>query len=234
MSGAKKIVVAIDGHSGSGKSTMAKSLARRVGYAYIDTGAMYRAVALYCLEAGIMQGEELDLERLRKELSRVEVTFTVSSCGATRTLLNGCDVEDEIRTMRVSDKVSLVAAVPFVREEMVRQQQSMGKKKGIVMDGRDIGTVVFPNAELKVFVNAPAATRAQRRFDELRAKGDNTTTFEQVLHNVQERDRIDTTRATSPLRKADDAIELDNSNMTLEQQDQWLLERFDEAVQGKK
>lgn len=226
----RKIVVAIDGYSGSGKSTMAKSLARTVGYAYIDTGAMYRTVALYCLEAGIMRDSEIDTARLQSELPDVKIGFVVGDDGKTHATLNGRDVESEIRSMRVSGKVSLVAALPFVREEMVRQQQAMGEDKGIVMDGRDIGTVVFPDAELKVFVNAPAETRAMRRFKELQEKGD-TITFEQVLENVKERDRIDTTRETSPLRKASDAIELDNSGMTLEEQDQWLLERFREAIE---
>lgn len=222
----KKITIALDGYSSTGKSTMAKALARKIGYAYIDTGAMYRAVTLYCLDNGLIDGETVDEKALENALPDIHITFKAAPDGRSETYLNGANVENEIRSMRVSDKVSIIAAIGFVRRDMVRQQQAMGKDKGIVMDGRDIGTVVFPDAEMKVFVTADAAVRAQRRYDELRAKGDTTTTLDEVLHNVTERDRIDTTRAESPLRQADDALVLDNSHMTIAEQDQWLMEHF--------
>ena len=209
----KKITIAIDGYSSTGKSTMAKALARAIGYAYIDTGAMYRAVTLYCLDNGLFDGDRVDEAELERRLNDIHY-------------LNGTNVESEIRSMRVSDKVSIIAAIGFVRRDMVRQQQAMGRDKGIVMDGRDIGTVVFPDAELKVFVTADPMVRAQRRYDELRAKGDTTTTLDEVLHNVTERDRIDTTRAESPLRQADDAVVLDNSNMTIPEQNAFLRGAF--------
>lgn len=227
---AKRITIAIDGHSSCGKSTMAKALAKRIGYAYIDTGAMYRAVTLYCLEHDMIKGEEVNKPRLRRHIPKIEITFQVNEEGKSETYLNGNNVEQEIRGMEVSNKVSLVSAIGFVRRAMVAQQQAMGKNKGIVMDGRDIGTVVFPDAELKVFITASAQVRAERRFKELQSKGDTTTTFDEVLANVVERDRIDSTRKESPLRQADDALLLDNSNLTLEQQDQWLYERFVEAT----
>lgn len=227
---AKRITIAIDGHSSCGKSTMAKALAKRVGYAYIDTGAMYRAVTLYCLEHDMIKGDEVNKPRLRRHIPKIEITFHVNEEGKSETYLNGKNVEQEIRGMEVSNKVSLVSAIGFVRRAMVAQQQAMGKNKGIVMDGRDIGTVVFPDAELKVFITASAQVRAERRYKELQSKGDTTTTFEEVLANVQERDRIDSTRKESPLRQADDALLLDNSNLTLEEQDKWLYERFVEAT----
>lgn len=226
----KKIVVAIDGYSSTGKSTMAKWLAREVGYAYVDTGAMYRAVTLYALEHGMINGDVVDEVALRKALPDIKITFAPGDEGRTITMLNGRNVEQDIRGMAVSDKVSLIAAIGFVRVDMVRQQQAMGKKKRLVMDGRDIGTVVFPQAEMKVFVTASAEVRAQRRYDELRSKGDTSVTFEEVMHNVTERDRIDTTRAESPLRQADDAVVLDNSQMTIDEQNQWLLRLFKERV----
>lgn len=222
----KKITIAIDGHSSCGKSTMAKSLAKRIGYAYIDTGAMYRAVTLYCLENGIIDGDNVNKPRLRRHMTKIEITFKVGEDGKSETWLNGKNVEKEIRGMEVSNKVSLVAAIGFVRRAMVAQQQAMGKNKGIVMDGRDIGTVVFPDAELKVFITASARVRAERRFKELQGKGDTTTTFEEVLANVEERDHIDSTRKESPLRRADDALLLDNSNLTLEAQDEWLYQEY--------
>ena len=228
----RKITIAIDGFSSSGKSTMAKQLAKTIGYAYIDTGAMYRAVTLYALEHDMIQGDTVDVEALTAALDKIVITFGVDADGASFTCLNGRDVEREIRSMRVSDKVSLVAAIGPVRRAMVVQQQAMGRDKGIVMDGRDIGTVVFPDAEMKVFVNASAETRARRRYDELRAKGDTSITYEEVLANVQERDRIDSTREESPLRRADDAVDLDNSSMTIEEQNQWMLDLFEQRIEG--
>lgn len=225
MDNKRLITIAIDGFSSSGKSTMAKKLAKTIGYAYIDTGAMYRAVTLYCLRNGLFDGDRLDTERLEAALPDINITFGVDADGKTQTMLNGEVVEQEIRRMEVSSKVSIVAAVGSVRRALVKQQQAMGKQKGIVMDGRDIGTVVFPDAEMKVYVDASPETRARRRYEELRAKGDNVT-YEDVLANVCERDRIDTTRAESPLRKADDAVVLDNSNMTIAEQDKWLLDLY--------
>ena len=222
----KRITIAIDGHSSCGKSTMAKALAKRIGYAYIDTGAMYRAVTLYCLEHDMIKGDEVNKPRLRRHMPKIGITFKVNNEGKSETWLNGKNVEQEIRGMEVSSKVSLIAAIGFVRRAMVAQQQVMGKEKGIVMDGRDIGTVVFPDAELKFFVTASAQVRAERRFKELQAKGDTTTTLEQVLANVEERDRIDSTRKESPLRQAPDALLLDNSNLTIEQQNEWLYNEF--------
>ena len=224
--GTKLITIAIDGHSSCGKSTMAKSLAKRIGYAYIDTGAMYRAVTLYCLERDMIKGEEVNKPRLRRHMPKIEISFKVNAEGKSETWLNGKNVEQEIRGMEVSNKVSLVSAIGFVRRAMVAQQQAMGKNKGIVMDGRDIGTVVFPDAELKVFITASAQVRAERRFKELQSKGDTTTTLEEVLANVEERDRIDSTRKESPLRRADDALLLDNSSLSIEQQDEWLYNEF--------
>lgn len=227
----KRITIAVDGFSSSGKSTMAKKLAKRIGYAYIDTGAMYRAVTLYCLNNNLIDGDNVDAEELTKRIDSIKISFRVNSeTGVSETYLDGVNVEHEIREMRVSGKVSLVAAIPAVRRALVAQQQLMGKEKGIVMDGRDIGTVVFPDAEMKVYVDASAETRARRRYDELRAKGNTTVTYEDVLKNVQERDHIDQTRAESPLRKADDAIVLDNSHMTIEQQDEWLFNLYNQIV----
>lgn len=222
----KRITIAIDGHSSCGKSTMAKALAKRIGYAYIDTGAMYRAVTLYCLEKGMIDGENVNRQRLRRHIPKIEITFKVGNEGKSETWLNGKNVEQEIRGMEVSNKVSLIAAIGFVRRAMVMQQQAMGRNKGIVMDGRDIGTVVFPDAELKVFITASAQVRAERRFKELQEKGDTKTTFEEVLANVQERDRIDSTRKESPLRQADDALLLDNSNLTIDEQNEWLYNEY--------
>ena len=226
----RKITIAIDGYSSTGKSTMAKALARAIGYAYVDTGAMYRAVTLYCLDNGLFDGDTIDEATLNSRLNDIHITFRPNADGRSETWLNGINVESEIRSMRVSDKVSIIAAIGSVRRDMVRQQQAMGRDKGIVMDGRDIGTVVFPDAELKVFVTADPMVRAQRRYDELRAKGDTTTTLDEVLHNVNERDHIDTTRAESPLRKADDAIVLDNSHMTIAEQNAFLLGAFQASI----
>lgn len=227
----KKITIALDGYSSTGKSTMAKALAKKIGYAYIDTGAMYRTVTLYCLNNNLLEGDTVNEQALEAALPSIKITFKADDQGRSETYLNGVNVEKEIRSMRVSNKVSIIAAIGFVRRDMVRQQQAMGRDKGIVMDGRDIGTVVFPDAEMKVFVTADAAVRAQRRYDELRAKGDTTTTLEEVLANVTERDRIDTTRAESPLRQAHDALVLDNSHMTIEEQDQWLMQHFNRLTQ---
>lgn len=227
----KKIVIAIDGYSSTGKSTMAKALAKQIGYAYIDTGAMYRAVTLYCLENNLIDGDIVDEPALQQRLDDIHITFRPADDGTTHTYLNDVDVESEIRSMRVSNKVSIIAAIGFVRRDMVRQQQAMGTQKGIVMDGRDIGTVVFPDAEMKVFVTASAEVRAMRRYKELQGKGDTTTTLEEVMQNVTERDRIDSTRAESPLRRADDAVELDNSDITIEEQNQWLLDLYRERCQ---
>ncbi|ERJ83399.1 cytidylate kinase [Porphyromonas gingivalis F0185] len=225
------IIIAIDGHSSCGKSTMAKDLARAIGYIYVDTGAMYRAVTLYSIRRGLWKDGVLDTETLRNEMSDVRITFRLNAeTGLPETYLNGENVEQDIRSMEVSAKVSPIATLDFVREAMVREQQAMGKSKGIVMDGRDIGTTVFPEAEMKIFVTALPHVRAQRRLDELRAKGDATTTFDDVLANIEERDRIDSTRAVSPLRQAEDALVLNNSHMTIPQQKAWLLERFQEVT----
>ncbi len=226
----KKIVIAIDGYSSCGKSTMAKDLAREIGYIYIDSGAMYRAVALYCLENGLISKGEIKEEELRKALESLEITFRKDpQTGLPQTYLNGTNVEKKIRTLEVSGQVSHVAALGFVREAMTRQQQAMGRQKGIVMDGRDIGTAVFPDAELKLFVTASDRIRAQRRYDELTAKGE-PCSFEEILLNLQERDRIDTTRAVNPLRQAEDAIVLDNSHMSIEEQRKWLADEFRKAT----
>ena len=230
MDSPKKIVIAIDGYASCGKSTMAKELARKIGYVYIDSGAMYRAVTLYCIEEGLFEGDALQLDALRRRIDNIDISFRLNAgTGRPETYLNGRNVEREIRSMAVSSKVSHVAAVGFVRSKLVALQQAMGKEKGIVMDGRDIGTVVFPDAELKIFLTASPEVRAQRRVDELRGKGQ-TVSYEEVLHNVKERDRIDETREVDPLRRADDALLLDNSAMTLQQQDEWLLLAYRRAV----
>ena len=227
----KKIIIAIDGYSSCGKSTMAKDLAREIGYIYVDTGAMYRAVTLYALQHGLFDTDgNIDADNLESKMKEIEINFKLNApAGRPDTYLNGTLVEKDIRTMEVSSHVSVVAALPFVREAMVAQQQKMGNEKGIVMDGRDIGTTVFPNAELKIFVTASAEVRAQRRYDELQAKGMEGN-YEDILKNVQERDYIDSHREVSPLRKADDALLLDNSNMTIAEQKQWLMERYEEAA----
>lgn len=226
----KKITIAIDGHSSCGKSTMAKDLAREIGYIYIDSGAMYRAVTYYCLQHELFTEDSVKLEELQAAMSDIRISFKLNEqTGRPDTYLNDECIESEIRGMAVSSRVSLIATIGFVREAMVALQQEMGKEKGIVMDGRDIGTTVFPDAELKIFVTASAEVRAQRRYDELRAKGDNAS-YESILENVKERDRIDSGRAVSPLRKADDAIELDNSNMTIPEQKTWLMEKFQLAI----
>ena len=227
----KKIIVAIDGHSSCGKSTMAKSLAAQVGYIYVDTGAMYRAVTLFAMRQGLFDAQgQPDAARLEALVPEIEVSFHLDpTTSLPLVCLNGEVVEEEVRTLEVSSHVSAIAALPFVREALTRQQQRMGEEKGIVMDGRDIGTVVFPQAELKVFVTASAEVRAQRRYLELTAKGQ-TVAFEDILRNVQERDYIDSHREVAPLRQADDALVLDNSELTREEQMQWLLDRFEERT----
>ena len=225
----KKITIAIDGFSSCGKSTMAKDLAREVGYIYIDSGAMYRAVTLYSIENGIFDGNDIDTEKLRKEIRNIRISFRLNpATGRRDTYLNDVNVENRIRTMEVSSKVSPISALDFVRTEMVAQQQAMGKEKGIVMDGRDIGTTVFPEAELKIFVTATPEIRAQRRYDELKAKGQEAS-FDEILENVKQRDYIDQHRDVSPLRKAEDALLLDNTNLTIEQQKEWLFEQFNKV-----
>jgi len=224
----KKIIIAMDGHSSCGKSTMAKALAKAIGYTYIDTGAMYRAVTLYAMRRGFIGKNGIDEESLRKELPQIKITFGHEN-GQQYTILNGENVEKQIRGMEVSGNVSPISAIGFVREAMVELQREMGKSGAIIMDGRDIGTTVFPNAQLKVFVTASDEIRARRRFDELTLKGENPV-YEDVLKNVRERDYIDSHRAVSPLRKADDAIVLDNSNMTIEEQDKWLMEQYLKAA----
>ncbi len=230
----KKITIAIDGHSSCGKSTMAKDLAKKVGYIYVDTGAMYRAVTLYALRNGLFNADDtIREEELQAKMSEINISFRLNEeTGKPDTYLNDELVEQDIRTMEVSNLVSPIAALPFVREALVAQQQKMGEEKGIVMDGRDIGTVVFPNAELKVFVTASAEVRAERRYKELIGKGMEAD-FDKILKNVQERDFIDSHREVSPLRQADDALLLDNSHMTIEEQNEWLLERFAERTKDE-
>ena len=227
----KKITIAIDGHSSCGKSTMAKDLAREVGYVYVDTGAMYRSVTLYALRHNLFNEDgSVKTAELEQQMPNIQISFKFNAeTGRPDTYLNDECVEKEIRSLEVSNHVSPIAAVGFVRTAMVAQQQQMGKDKGVVMDGRDIGTTVFPDAELKIFVTASAEVRAQRRFDELKTKG-MPADFDDILKNVQERDYIDSHREESPLRQADDAILLDNSNLTIEEQKQWLLEQFKNAT----
>lgn len=227
----KRIIIAIDGFSSCGKSTMAKDLAREIGYIYVDTGAMYRSVTLYALRHGMFRADgSIDTGALEAAMPEIRITFKLNKeIGRPDTYLNGELVEKDIRTMEVSSKVSPIAALPFVRKALVEQQQMMGREKGIVMDGRDIGTAVFPDAELKVFVTASAEVRAQRRYDELKAKGMEAD-YASILKNVEERDYIDSHREVSPLRKADDAVELDNSHMTIAEQKQWLREKFEERA----
>lgn len=227
----RKITIAIDGYSSCGKSTMAKDLAREIGYIYVDTGAMYRSVTLFAMRNSLFDEDgSIKTDELKSRMNEINISFKLNSeTGRPDTYLNGELVEKEIRSMDVSARVSKIAALPFVREALVAQQQAMGKEKGIIMDGRDIGTVVFPDAELKIFVTASAEVRAQRRYDELKAKG-MPADFDDILKNVKERDYIDSHRETSPLRKADDALELDNSNMTIEEQKAWLMARYQEKA----
>ena len=228
----KKITIAIDGHSSCGKSTMAKELARKLGYIYVDTGAMYRTVTLYAMRNNLFdsQGEVLT-DELQKQMGNIKVYFCINKeTGRPDACLNDECVENIIRSIEVSNHVSKIAAIPFVREAMVDQQRRMGAEKGIVMDGRDIGTTVFPDAELKIFVTASAKVRAQRRYDELQQKG-MPADFDEILKNVEERDYIDSHREVSPLRQAEDAILLDNSDMTIPQQNEWLMQQVEKALQ---
>lgn len=227
----RKITIAIDGYSSCGKSTMAKDLAREIGYIYVDTGAMYRSVTLFAMRNNLFNEDgSIKTDELKSRMNEINISFKLNSeTGRPDTYLNGELVEKEIRSMDVSARVSKIAALPFVREALVAQQQAMGKEKGIIMDGRDIGTVVFPDAELKIFVTASAEVRAQRRYDELKAKG-MPANFDDILKNVKERDYIDSHRETSPLRKADDALELDNSHMTIDEQKAWLMARYQEKA----
>ena len=229
----KKITIAIDGLSSCGKSTMAKDLAKEIGYIYVDTGAMYRSVTLYALRHNLFNADgTIREEELQAQMKDINISFQLNKeTGRPDTYLNGENVENEIRTMEVSSHVSPIATLAFVRKTLVEQQQRMGAEKGIVMDGRDIGTVVFPNAELKIFVTASAEVRAQRRYDELKAKGMEAD-FADILKNVQERDYIDSHRETSPLRKADDALELDNSQLTIAEQKQWLYNQYLKAAEA--
>lgn len=232
MSSDKKIIIAIDGYSSSGKSTMARHLASAIGYRYIDSGAMYRAVTLWAMRAGLI-GDDLapDADALVRRLGEISIDFSVNPDGTQHTMLNGEDVESAIRTLEVSDRVSPVAAIGGVRKALTSMQRAMGLEKGIVMDGRDIGTAVFPQAELKVFVDASAECRAERRYKELKAKGEDVT-YEEVLNNVRTRDRIDETREESPLRKAADAVSLDNSAMSTDEQNEILLGLYEKAIRN--
>ncbi|MBO5057896.1 MAG: (d)CMP kinase [Prevotella sp.] len=226
----KRITIAIDGHSSCGKSTMAKDLAHEVGYIYVDTGAMYRTVTLFAIINNMFDdGGNIIVKKLCENLDNIKFEFRLNAEGRPEAWLNGENVEQRIRTMDVSSKVSQVSAIPEVRAKLVALQQDMGKNKGVVMDGRDIGTTVFPDAELKIFVTASTEVRAQRRYDELKAKG-MPADYDEIKRNVEERDYIDSHREVSPLRKADDAIELDNSNISIAEQKQWLLEKFKEKV----
>lgn len=229
----KKITIAIDGFSSCGKSTMAKDLAKKLGYVYVDTGAMYRAVTLYAMRNGLFNADgSVKTADLERQMNKINITFKLNKTAERPdTYLNDELVENDIRTLEVSNHVSQIAAVPFIREAMVAQQQRMGKDKGVVMDGRDIGTTVFPEAELKVFVTASAEVRAQRRYDELKEKG-MPADFNDILKNVQERDYIDSHREVSPLRKAPDAIELDNSHMTIAEQSAWLMEQVEQKIEA--
>ncbi|MBO7580728.1 MAG: (d)CMP kinase [Bacteroidaceae bacterium] len=234
----KKIIIAIDGHSSCGKSTMAKQLAKEIGYVYVDTGAMYRAVTLYAMRNGMYPDAGIQEEALKAavDAGKIQISFKFNAeTGRPDTYLNGEKVEDEIRQMEVSNRVSPIAALPFVRALLTEQQQAMGKEKGIVMDGRDIGTAVFPQAEMKVFVTATAKVRAQRRYEELLSKAKTqeelaALSFDEVLKNVEERDYIDSHREVAPLRQAEDALVLDNSEMTREEQSAWLLAKYQEIV----
>ena len=230
MDNKKKIVIAIDGFSSCGKSTFAKAIAAKLGYIFIDTGAMYRAVTLYALEQGAIVEGVVDQERIEQLLGEVEISFRFNAeRGASDIYVNGVYAEDRIRGIEVSNCVSKVSSIGAVREKLVAMQQQMGSERGVVMDGRDIGTVVFPDAELKIFMTADPKVRAERRYKELTAKGDEVT-MEEILENVISRDQVDMTRAISPLRRAEDALELDNSYMSVEEQMAWFMERYNKIV----
>ena len=225
-----KIIIAVDGHSSCGKSTLSKQLAQKLKYNYIDTGAMYRAVTLYALRNKLIHHQTVNQKKLIEKLPNIHITFQFNEATQkSDTYLNGENVESEIRELEVSKNVSPVATIKTVREAMVEQQQAMGRDKGIVIDGRDIGTVVFPNAELKIFMTASPKVRAQRRYDELTSNG-LAVSFDEVLHNIEERDHIDSNREESPLRKADEALVLDNSNLTREEQLEWVLNLVKERL----
>lgn len=226
----KKITIAIDGYSSTGKSTIAKQLANKLGYVYIDSGAMYRAMTLFSIKKGYITTSQLDVDSLIENLENASLKFTYNpKLGFSEMYLNNINVEKEIRKLEVSNLVSQIAVIPEVREKLVKIQKQMGKNKGVVMDGRDIGTVVFTDAELKIFMTSSAKTRAKRRYDEFLEKGEKVR-YEDVYKNVVERDRVDTTRKHSPLMKADDAIEIDNSNLTKEQQFQMILNLVEEKL----
>ncbi len=230
MSIKKKIIIAIDGFSSCGKSTFAKAIAARLGYIFIDTGAMYRAVTLYAQQHGAIRSGMIDEEAVCRLLPEMQIAFRFNpERGASDIYMNGDRVEGLIRSIEVSNSVSGVSAIPQVRRKLVAMQQEMGRRKGVVMDGRDIGTTVFPEAELKIFMKADPAVRARRRYDELRAKGDDVS-LAQIERNVRERDQADMSRAVSPLRQAEDALVLDNSRMTVEEQMEWFLKRYAEAT----
>lgn len=224
-----KINIAVDGFSSCGKSTIAKGLAAKVGYIYIDSGAMYRALALFAIKNGCMTEDYINEDELIRHISDIKIEFKPNDDGTQDTYLNGENVESEIRSLQVANGASRISTLGFVREELVRQQRAMGEKKGVVMDGRDIGTVVFPDAELKIFLTASPEVRAKRRFLELQSK-DIDTTYEDTLANVTERDYRDTTRKESPLRKAEDALELDNSYITIDEQLQWAVDMFNKIT----
>jgi len=229
MHNKKKINIAVDGYSSCGKSTIAKDLARELGYTYIDSGAMYRSVALYAIGKGWITENEIDTNSLKKHIEDIKITFKQNSSGVQETYLNGVNVETEIRTLEIANGASRVSALGFVRKEMVSQQQEMGKEKGVVMDGRDIGTVVFPDAKMKLFLTSSPDIRAKRRYDEMVAKGENPI-YQDVLNNIKERDLRDTTREESPLVKANDALVLDNSEMGINEQLKWALEMFNKIT----
>ena len=229
---AKKINIAVDGYSSCGKSTIAKGLAKALGYTYIDSGAMYRAVALHAIRNGWITPEGIDEEILREQIGGIQIDFKPNEVGSQDTYLNGENVEKEIRSLEAADGASRVSTIGFVRQALVRLQQEMGKDKGVVMDGRDIGTVVFPEAEMKLFLTASPETRAKRRFDEMVARGENPR-YEEVLANVKERDKRDTTRVESPLYQADDAWVLDNTHLGIEEQLQRALEMFNKITTKK-
>ena len=226
---AKKINIAVDGYSSCGKSTIARGLAKALGYTYIDSGAMYRAVALHAIRNGWMTADKIDEETLREHIGDIQVEFMPNGIGSQDTYLNGENVEKEIRSLEAADGASRVSTIGFVRQALVRLQQEMGKDKGVVMDGRDIGTVVFPDAEMKLFLTASPEIRAKRRFDEMTARGENPR-YDEVLANVKERDLRDTTRLESPLRQADDTWVLDNSHVGIEEQLQWALDMFNKIT----
>lgn len=222
----QSVIIAIDGHSSCGKSTVAKDLAKQLQLIYIDSGAMYRSVTLFALQNGMLDNGNIDVKELKNRLTDVHISFQFDvEKRKNITFLNDSNVEDLIRGIEVSQNVSAISTLAFVREHLVEQQREMGDKGGIVMDGRDIGTVVFPHAHLKIFMTASATIRAQRRYDELTAKGENVS-FDEILDNVKQRDHIDSTRDVSPLKQADDALVLDNSNLTKDEQLEWIVEKL--------